>query len=244
MKKILVIDPIVKLEFQKMVKEYLAAFEKPDLGIEIATVEKGPSSIETFFDESFAFPEILRIVDENKDRVDAIVVNCFADPAVHAARDLVKIPIVGPAEASVSIALLLGQKFGIISTLRNSGPWSEMQVRTIGCLDRLAGATGIDIPVLELNSDPVKTADCLAQAALHLIRDKGAEVIVLGCTGMAKVSQILRQKLEVPVVEPLSAAISMAEVLIRLNLSHSKTGLYLAPNPSSIKGYYWNGKEK
>ncbi|MGB9553738.1 MAG: aspartate/glutamate racemase family protein [bacterium] len=237
--KILVIDPIVSSAFSGVTQKYLSDFQRPDLEFEICQVQKGPSSIETFFDEAFASPEILRIVQEKEKRVNAIVINCFAEPALHAARDLTQIPVVGPAEASVSLALMLGNKFAIISTLRNSGPWSEMQIRNMGLESRLAGAVGIDIPVLELNSQPEKTVLRLEEAARNLIQ-RGAEVIILGCTGMAMISKLLREKLPVPVIEPLSAAVSLAESLVRLKLVHYKGGIYMLPNPETIKGYYWD----
>lgn len=237
--KILVIDPIVSSGFSEVTQKYLSGFQRPDLGFEICQIQKGPSSIETFFDEAFALPEILRIVQEKEKRVNAIVINCFAEPALHASRDLVEIPVVGPAEASVSLALMLGNKFAIISTLRNSGPWSEMQIRTMGLESRLAGAVGIDIPVLELNNEPERTALRLEEAARNLIQ-KGAEVIILGCTGMAIISKLLREKLPVPVIEPLSAAVSLAESLVRLKLAHYKGGIYMSPDPETIKGYYWD----
>jgi allantoin racemase len=236
--KILVIDPIVSPTFSGITQKYLGDFQRTELEFEVCQVQKGPSSIETFFDEAFALPEILRIVQEKEREADAVVINCFAEPALHAARELADIPVVGPAEASISLALMLGHKFAIISTLRNSGPWSEMQVRSIGLESRLAGAVGIDIPVLELNSEPEKTAQRLEEAAKDLIR-RGAEVIILGCTGMAMVSRLLRKKLSVPVIEPLAAAISVAESLVRLKLVHFKGGIYMSPRPETIKGYYW-----
>jgi len=220
MRKILVIDPITTDSFNDMTKNYLEEIKSPDVKIEVVNIKAGPSSIETFYDEAFALPEILKTVDEYKAGCDAIVINCFADPAVNAARELTDIPVVGPAEASMMIALMLGHKFGVISTFRNSGPWIELQIRNMGIEQRLAGAIGIDIPVLELGSDLKKTARYLIDAARDLIESKGAEVIVLGCTGMALVARIAKEELEVPVVEPMATAFKVAELMISLKLTH------------------------
>jgi len=235
MRKILVIDPITTDSFNDMTKNYLEEIKSPDVKIEVVNIKAGPSSIETFYDEAFALPEILKTVDEYKAGCDAIVINCFADPAVNAARELTDIPVVGPAEASMMIALMLGHKFGVISTFRNSGPWIELQIRNMGIEQRLAGAIGIDIPVLELGSDLKKTARYLIDAARDLIESKGAEVIVLGCTGMALVARIAKEELEVPVVEPMATAFKVAELMISLKLTHSEIGLYMAPNKDKIK---------
>jgi len=237
MRKILVIDPITTDSFCDMTKNYLEEIKSSDVKIEVVNIKAGPSSIETFYDEAFALPEILKTVDEYKTECDAIVINCFADPAVNAARELVDIPVVGPAEASMMIALMLGHKFSVISILKNSKPWIELQARSMGIEKRLAEAIGIDIPVLELECDLEKTARYLIDAARDLIESKGAEVIVLGCTGMAPVAKRVEEEIEVPVVEPMAAAFKVAELLIGLKLSHSKAGLYLTPGEGKIKGY-------
>ena len=235
MKKILVINPITTDSFNNMVKSYLEELKSPDIEIEVVNIEAGPSSIETFYDEAFALPEILKTIEKYKAECNAIVINCFADPAVNAARELTDIPVVGPAEASMMIALMLGHRFGVISTFRNSGPWVELQARNMGIEEKLAGAIGVDIPVLELEKDFKKTVRYLINAARNLIDSKGAEVIVLGCTGMAPVARIIKKELGVPVVEPMTAAFKMAELMVSLKLNHSKIGLYMTPNRDKIK---------
>jgi len=237
MKKILVINPITTDSFNDMTKNYLEKIKSPDVEIEVVNIKDGPSSIETFYDEAFTLPGILKTVNEYKTRCDAIVINCFADPGINAARELTDIPVVGPAEASMMIALMLGHKFGVISTFRNTGPWVELQARNVGIEQRLAGAVGIDIPVLELGSDLKKTARYLVDAARDLIESKGAEVIILGCTGMAPVARIVTEELEVPVIEPMATAFKVAELIVSLKLTHSKTGLYMTLNKGKIKIY-------
>lgn len=238
MRRIVVINPITTGSFGGTVKGYLESIKAPDVEVEVASVKRGPSSIETFYDEAFALPGILKLVDEWKSRCDAIVINCFADPAVHAARELTDIPVVGPAAASMSLALTLGHRFGVVSTFNNSGPWIELQARTLGVEDRLAGAVGVDIPVLELGDDLGKTARYLLDAANDLIASKGAEVIILGCTGMAPVAAMIRKELDVPVVEPLSAAYKTAELLVDLGLKHTRGGLYMLASKEKISGYW------
>lgn len=236
MRRILVINPITTGAFTGIVKEYLEDIKAPHVQVEEASVQRGPSSIETFYDEAFALPGILKIVEAWRLRCEAIVINCFADPAVHAARELADVPVLGPGEASMSLALTLGHKFGVVSIFDNSGPWIELQARALGIENRLAGAVGVDIPVLELEDDPGKTARYLTEAAKDLI-EKGAEVIVLGCTGMAPLTAMIKRELEVPVIEPLSAAFKMAELLIELGLRHARGGLYMPPSGEKITGY-------
>ncbi|GAF82320.1 unnamed protein product, partial [marine sediment metagenome] len=84
--RILVISPVVSQQLLKGYYEYFQGVADPTTEVELVGAERGPTSIETFHDAVYAGPEILRLVREKHDTVDAIVVNCFADPAVDAAR--------------------------------------------------------------------------------------------------------------------------------------------------------------
>jgi allantoin racemase len=68
----------------------------------------------------------------------------------------------------------------------------------------------------------------------------GAEAIVLGCTGMSPVTKHLQENLEVPVVDPAVAALTLAESLVRMGLSHSRT-CYLAPPAKKVQGEMYKG---
>lgn len=227
MKKVLVIDPVTDPGLGDHSGRYyhqLAA----DSGMQIDNVvlTAGPASVETLFDEAFSGPGIIELVIANRDRYDGIIINCFADPAVEAARELVEIPVIGPAEASLLLATTLGHKFSVISTFKNTGPWVERQARALGLESRMASAIGVEIPVLQLYSDPEATSREIIAAARTAIERDGAEVIVLGCTGMALLAESIRKDLGVPVVEPAAAALKTLQMLFDLGLRHSKVGIY------------------
>ena len=205
--------------------------------MEIVGIARGPKSIETFHDEVFAGPEILRLVRERESGVDAIMINCFADPAVDAAREVTTKVVLGPAETSMSLALHLGSKFSVISTFANTAPWVRRQAVKLGVERRLASAIGVDIPVLDLEENPDKTVEKVTTAAKRATEQDGAEVIILGCTGMAPLAQKIREQLNVPLIEPAATTLKMAELLVKLGLRHNRGGLYLTPSFDKIDGY-------
>ncbi len=229
MKKILVINPIATDVWDLSDKEYLSSIACNDTLVDVTSLKEGPDSIETHYDEAIAAPGVLNVICQNKDDYHAFIVNCFADPGVMGAREISDVPVVGPGQASMIMATMLGHKFGIISVRKKAEPMFEQKVATLGLKDKFAGAVGINIGVNRLLADRDITAAEILKAANKLIKELNAEVVVLGCTGMLSFAEDIRSKLKVPVVEPAVTALKMAEALIDLRLTHSKIGLYAKP---------------
>lgn len=112
-----------------------------------------------------------------------------------------------------------------------------MQALKLGVERRLASALGVDIPVLELEKNLERTVDGIVEAAREAIERDGAEVIILGCTGMATLADRVRERLSVPIVEPAATTFKMAELLVKLGLRHHRGGTYLVPTLDKIVGY-------
>lgn len=235
--KILVVNPVVGDQWTEQDRAYLQGIVDPGTEVEVVGLTKGPRSIETFYDEAHAAPDILRVIREKEEKVSAIVVNCFADPAVDAAREITDKPVLGPAATSMSIALHLGAKFSVISILPNTAACVEQQAVKLGLERRLASAIGIDVPVLELEKDPAKTVEAIVRAARTAVEQDGAEVIILGCTGMATLAAEVRKKLDIPVIEPAATTVKVAEALVKLGLHHHRGRSYLPPSFDKIVGY-------
>lgn len=216
MRTILIINPITAEGFTQRVAEYLEGLHIKTCCFDIINLKKGPESIETFADEAEAGHRILNLIEEYKVGYDAVIINCFADPVVEAAAEISSVPVIGPARASMFLALNLGWKFAVISIYKKSGPWGEIQGRQYGIIDRMVYSTGIEIPVLELEKDPDKTKAEIIKEAEFAVREKGAEVIVLGCTGMSSIARAVQKKLNVPVIEPLAASVKVAEMILQL----------------------------
>ena len=225
MSRILVVEPVV-MEPDETADAYLRSLTAADTELRFVALETGPASIETFSDAAVAAPEVLRLLEREAGGCDAVVIDCFADPALKPARERLGIPIVGAAEASMALALELGHSFAVVAIGDNSKPWTELQAREMGIERRLAAAKGVDIPVLDLERDLQATTAALLALARECVDERGADVIILGCTGMFVVADRLREQLDVPVIEPMAAAVKTAEMLARLGLTHSHRGLY------------------
>jgi allantoin racemase len=209
--------------------------------VSIVGVDWGPASIETYRDEALAVPDILnKIVAAEEEGVDAVILNCMADPGLFAARELVCIPVVGPAQASMHLAAMLGHRFSVVTIFDQDVPSVEDLVARYGLSKRLASVRGINIPVLDLHDNPERTLQAVVGAAERAVREDGAHVIVPGCTGLGGLAPRIQAGLEergclVPVLDPPSVAVKTAEMLVDLGQSHSKRTF---PNPP-IKKIRW-----
>ncbi len=230
MMRILVVNPVVNGNAQDD-DAYIRRYVTPSTEISVCDLPSGPSSVESFYDETVAAPEVLALLKTRRSQADAFVINCFADPGLDAAREIVDRPVLGAGETSMLVALQLGHRFSVISVLPSSGPWTERYAMRLGIAGRLASATGVDIGVRSLLDDEGKTVAAIVGKAREAVMHHGAEVIVLGCTGMALLAARVREELAVPVVEPTAATVKMAELLVDVGLTHHRGGLYRELGP-------------
>jgi len=237
LKKILVINPVADSRWNKSDGNYLKKNAREDTIVEVINIEKGPKTIESFYDEAFALPGILKIVREIKNQYDGIMINCFADPGLNPAREVCDIPVVGPGESAIILASMLGHNFSIISVKKNLIPMFEMKLASLGLSKRLSSVEYIDMPVSKLEDDFNKTEEAIIKAINSTIKQNNTEVAILGCTGMLSLYNEVVKRVNIPVVEPAATALKTLEILIDLRISHSKTGLYITPEVGKIIGY-------
>ena len=211
--------------------------------VDLVQIEHGPASIECEFEHAIAVPDTVRLVVEaEREGIDAVVVDCMADPGVRPARELVRIPVLGPAETSFHLACLLGHRFSIVTTESRLAPEFENQVAVAGLSGRLASVRWVDIPVLDLAADPDALLSALVDESLAAVEQDGAHVIVFGCTGMLGFADGVRDGLAarghdgVPVLDPVPVAVRAAQGLLALGLTHSRRTFPPAPE-KRIDGY-------
>ncbi len=215
--KILVINPVGINRWDKKDEEYLKKFLDRNSQVKVVSLKKGPSSVETFVSKAIVCEEILKTIDENKGNYDAIILNCFGDPCIEAAREIAAVPVLGPGETSMHIACLLGHKFSVISPTRKTALQVELNIRKFGLKNRLAAIIPLDIDVKNLEKNPEKTIQTVVEKAKKTIIEDGADVIVLGCTALAYWAEEIQKRLNVPVIEPAAVTLKIAQILARLN---------------------------
>ena len=208
-------------------------------GTEIIAVNPadGPVSIEGYYDEALSVPGLLaEIAKGEADGVSAHIIACFDDTGLEAARCASLAPVIGIGEAAFHMASLLGHRFSVITTLSRSIAVIENNLLKYGLADRCAGVRACELPVLSLD-DPASDAVARIGAEIELAtRQDKAEVIVLGCAGMADLAARLPARHGVPVIDGVASAVKLAEALVTLGLKTSKVGAYAPPRPKPYLG--------
>lgn len=241
-RRIRLVVPIVTQGFRDDA-EY-TSLAGPGTEISVAQIERGPASIETAFDTALATPEVLRlIVEAERGGIDAVVIDCMDDPGMEAGRELVSIPVVGPSQAAMHVASMLGHRFSIVTILdeRSVAPF-ENQAGRYGLAGMLASVRWVEIPVLGLHDDTDKMVQELVTESIAAVECDGAHAIIFGCTGMMGCAAQVESGLAdaghsgVPVIDPTPTAVRLAESLVDLGLRHSKR-TYPLPPRKRIVGY-------
>lgn len=201
--------------------------------IEVVCLKKGPSSIESSFDEALAAPYIIEEVKKaEKEGFDAVSLDCAMDTVVRASREAVNIPVTSAGESSYLLAMGLCTKFSVVTVLKSTAKTIQENILQYGIKERVSSVRYADIPVLDLN-DKEKAFRAILKEAKIAIEQDGAEAIVLGCTGMSPLTQKLQKALEVPVIDPAVASLKLAELYVSTGLSHSKNA-YIPPREKEI----------
>jgi Asp/Glu/hydantoin racemase len=215
--RILVINPNSTEAVTRGIDEAVEPLRIPGgPAIDCLTLREGPPGIETQQHVDGVIPHLLSLVAREEKRYSAFVVACYSDPGLHSLREATAKPVLGISECGILTALTLGQKFGVIAILRQSIARHLRYVGALGVGERLAGELPVDLPVVEL-SNAEKTFGRMVQVGRTLREQHGADVLVMGCAGMARYRKPLQDEIGIPVVEPTQAAVAMAIGRVRLN---------------------------
>ena len=231
--RILIVMPITQGIFDKREAEIARKYASPGTEIECVHLQRGPESIEDYYDVAFAVPGLLEEVKRAEEQgFDGVLISCFADVGVDAARELSSIPVLGVAQPSMLMTSAIAQKFSVITVIREVVPLIEDNARKWG-IGRLVSVRYVNIPVLALENEG-NLATALYDQTVQAVNQDGAQAIVLGCTGFVGAAEALhamlaeKKGLDVPVIDPAVVSLKCLEAFVTLGLKQSKLG-YMTP---------------
>jgi allantoin racemase len=203
-----------------------AAAASPGTEIVPLTPLFGAESVEGNYESYLAAIAVMETVKAYPEPFDAVIQAGYGEHGREGLQELLDVPVVDITEAAAGTAMYLGHKYSVVTTLDRTVPLIEDRLKLAGLTDRCASVRASGMSVLELESDPDAAVQAILDQSLRAVRDDHAEVICLGCGGMAGLKAKVAERTGVPVVDGVTAAVTIAESLVRLGLTTSKIRTY------------------
>lgn len=234
-----VINPNTTASMTSTIGEAARRIAAPGTHISATQPDDGPVSIESHFDEAVSAVGVLEeILAGEEEDVDAYVIACFGDPGLMAARELTRAPVIGIAEAAFHMASLISTRFSIVTTLGRTGIIAEHLLEQYGFRHHCRRVRAAEIPVLDLEKDGDAALNRLIDECRRARDEDDIGAIVLGCGGMADLTNEIAREVGLPVIEGVTAAIKLTEALVGLGLGTSKHGDLDFPRPKAFTGRF------
>lgn len=216
-----------------------AARQAASAGTEIIglTPEFGAESCEGNVESYLAALGVMDAVLKYPGQFDAVIQAGYGEHGREGLQELLDVPVVDITEAGAGLALFLGRRFSVVTTLDRTVPLIEDRLLLAGLDAHCVSVRASGMAVLELEEDPEAAVAAIVEQAAEAVEHDHAETIVLGCGGMADLGETIRDRCAVPVVDGVAAAVRMAESLVGLGLSTSKVRTYAPARKKRLSGW-------
>ncbi|QGF23372.1 aspartate/glutamate racemase family protein [Raineyella fluvialis] len=194
----------------------------------------GADSVEGNFESYLAAIGVLDRVLAYDEPYDAVVQAGFGEHGQEGLKEVLEVPVVDITDAAAHLACLLGYRYSVVTTLDRAVPLIEERLMLGGVADHCASVRASGLGVLELEGDQDVVLAAITDQAVRAIKEDGAEVLVLGCGGMAGLDAAVREATGAPTVDGVAAAVKLAESLVNLGLKTSKVRTYAPPRPKTV----------
>jgi allantoin racemase len=235
--RILIVNVNTTESMTLAIAEQARSVASPGTEIIGLTPRFGAESVEGNFESYLAAIAVMDRVMSYEGPYDAVIQAGYGEHGREGLQELLEVPVVDITEAAASLAMLLGHKYSVVTTLDRTVPLIEDRLKLAGVYERCASVRASGMSVLELESSPEGAIEAIVAQALEAVNEDKAEVICLGCGGMAGLDQQIRERAGVPVVDGVTAAVALAESLVRLGLKTSKVRTYATPRAKKMIGW-------
>lgn len=207
--RITLVNPNSLTKVTDAIERAVAPLRRLPLEFRCLTSHDGPAGIQTQAEADASIAPMAKLFLQEAATTDAFVVACFSDPGLHGLRDLVSAPVLGIGECAVLTAMSMATRIGVIAIAGASIPRHLRYFRAMGVADRICGELALDMKVSDL-ADAEQAFARMVTVGRTLRDAHGADVLIMGCAGMADLRDRLEDACRLPVVEPTQAAVAMA----------------------------------
>lgn len=234
--RLLMLNPNTSAGVTDLIVAAAEAVAAPETQIVPATAPRGVPYIATRAEAVIGGAIALEMLAELHEGVDAAVIAAFADPGLGGARELFPIPVIGLAEAGMLTACMLGGRFSIVTFAAALEPWYRECVAWHGLEKRCASIRTLDGAFRTISEVQEEKADLLVALACRAIEDDQADVILLAGAPLAGLGPKVAERIPVPVVDCVGAAVKQAEALVALGPRKARAGTFRRPDAKPSTG--------
>jgi Asp/Glu/hydantoin racemase len=234
--RILLLNPNTSVGVTDRIHAVAKAVAAPSTEIVAMTAPRGVPYIATRAEALIGAAVALEMLAEAHAQADAVIVAAFGDPGLGALRELATVPVIGLAEAAMLTACMLGRRFGIVSFARALGPLYEECVEWHGLRSRLAAIRLADAAFASIASVQEEMADQIVEVARRTVAEDGADVVILAGAPLAGLAERIAERVPVPLVDGVAAAVRQAETLVCLRPRKASAGSFRRPDPKPAQG--------
>lgn len=235
--RILVVNVNTTASITESIGKQAAGAASPGTEIVPLTPIFGAESVEGNYESYLAAIAVMETVKAYPEPFDAIIQAGYGEHGREGLQELFDVPVVDITEAAASTAQFLGRTYSVVTSLDRTVPLIEERLHVAGLSARCASVRASGMPVLDLERDPQAAVDAIAEEAARAVQDDRAEVICLGCGGMSGLTERVVERTGVPVVDGVTAAVTIAESLVRLGLTTSKVRTYAPPRTKAMTNW-------
>lgn len=236
--RILVVNVNTTQSITDSIGHQAAEVAGPDTEIIPVTPAFGAESVEGNYESYLAAIAVMEAVRAYPEPFDAIIQAGYGEHGREGLQELFEVPVVDITEAAASTAQFLGRSYSVVTSLDRTVPLIEDRLDTAGLRPRCASVRASGLAVLDIEQDLAAAVEAIAEQAHLAVQDDKAEVICLGCGGMAGLAERVLERTGAPVVDGVTAAVTIAESLVRLGLRTSKVRTYAPARPKEFTN--WN----
>jgi allantoin racemase len=235
--KILVVNPNTSVSMTESIARSARRAASP--GTEILAVQPffGPEAIDCNLESYLSAVAVMDRILAVREPYDAVVLAGFGEHGREGVQEITDVPVLDIAESSAHVAQMIGRSYSVVTTLARSVGPIEDRLRLAGLADRCASVRSCGLSTAEVDADPPAAVAAILAEAERAVREDRAEVICLGCGGMAGLEEAITGRLGVPVVDGVAAGVRLAEAVAGMGLRTSKVCTYAAPPDRPIPGW-------
>jgi allantoin racemase len=217
-------------------EKILRSIASPDTQIDVFGLEEDPGrshlgTIQSAYEAALSTTEDIECaMAAEKAGYKAVIIPCGGDPGVAPLREVLSVPVIPPGSTAKHLCSLLGPRFSVLTTGKDPPIRTEIQERD-GLL-KLVSIHPVGLTVPEVRANPEEAFETMAREGRRAVEEYGACSVTYGCMSMGflMVDEGLTEEIGVPAVNPVKAAVKMAETLIDLGITHSKRAYPVPPS--------------